>query len=58
MCINTIEDIVGCNNPTMIGVNTDFVVVFNTLNQIYHVFYKGKILLNKFRYADVKSYLN
>ena len=42
---------------TLIGKNTDFMVTFDGL--VYTV-YKCKILLvgNKYKFSDVKSYLN
>ena len=42
----------------MIGKNPDFVVVFDTSEQKYNVFYKKKLIITKEKFADVKSYLD
>lgn len=42
----------------MVGKNTDFVVVFDAHTQKYNVYYKGNLLISKYRFVDVKSYLN
>lgn len=42
----------------MVGNNTDFEVNFNTQKQQYDVYYKGKFLISKDRFVDVKSYLD
>jgi hypothetical protein len=46
------------SNHRMVGKNTDFVVIFNTQQQRYDVYYKGKHLISKEKFADVKSYLD
>lgn len=42
----------------IIGKNTDFVAIFNTQNQKYDVYYKGKLLITKDKFDDIKSYLD
>jgi hypothetical protein len=46
------------SNHKMIGKNTDFEVIFNTQQQRYDVYYKGKHLISKEKFVDVKSYLD
>jgi|LakMenEpi03Aug12_release.lakeMendotaPanAssembly.Ray.scaffolds.fasta_scaffold2984323_1 hypothetical protein len=46
------------SNHKMIGKNTDFEVIFNTQQQRYYVYYKGKHLISKEKFVDVKSYLD
>ena len=46
------------SNHRMIGKNTDFEVIFNTQQQRYDVYYKGKHLISKEKFVDVKSYLD
>ncbi len=44
---------------TLIGVNPDFVVVYDPQYCVYDVYYKGKFLIgNKYRYREIASYLN
>jgi hypothetical protein len=42
----------------MVGKNIDFVVIFDTQNQKYNVYYKGKFLISREKLVDVKSYLD
>ena len=42
----------------LIAEKGDFQIYFETNNQEYIVYYKNKILIrNKFKYSDVKSYV-
>ena len=44
---------------TLIGKNTDFKVVFDSNTQCYTVYKKDKLLItNKFKFVDIKSYLD
>jgi hypothetical protein len=38
--------------------SSDFVAVFNANKQMYDVFYKGKLIISKYKFSEVKSYLN
>lgn len=40
------------------GKNTDFIAIWNCNSQSYSVYKNKKFLIKKFRYADVKSYLD
>jgi hypothetical protein len=43
----------------LIGKNKEFTVVFNPDTQMYTVYKSGKMLIsNKYRYRDIKSYLD
>lgn len=41
----------------MVNSKDDFEIWFSTGEQKYTVFYKGKVLVNGYRYRDVKSYV-
>ncbi len=43
---------------SLIGKNKNFIVVYNTQQQTYDVYYKKKFLITKERYIDIQSYLN
>lgn len=42
----------------LIGIKDDFTVYFDCYNQVYNVFKNNKLLIKKYRFSDVKSYLN
>ena len=44
---------------TFVGVNQNFIVIFNPTYQHYKVYYKGNdIGITKYKYSDIQSYLN
>jgi hypothetical protein len=45
------------DSNVLTGVNSDFVAIFSSSKQMYEVFYKGKLLITKTKYSEVKSYL-
>jgi hypothetical protein len=55
---NKINEYNSGSSNKMIGNNPDFVVIFNTEKQKYDVYYKGKLLISREKYADIKSYLD
>lgn len=42
----------------LIGNKDDFTVYFNANSQSYIVFKDNKLLISKFRFVDIKSYLD
>lgn len=41
-----------------IGKNPDFKVIWDCNAQEYIVYYKGKFVVKKYKFSDVKSYLD
>lgn len=40
------------------GKNTDFKVIWNCAEQSYSVYKNNKFIVRKFRYSDIKCYLD
>jgi hypothetical protein len=40
------------------GKNKDFNALFDTKKQVYVVYYKGNVLTKKYKFSDIKGYLN
>lgn len=41
-----------------VGKDTDWIVVWNCQLQTYFIYRKGKLFTKKYKYSDVKLYLN
>ena len=46
------------NTHKWTGKDVDFVVEWSPMNQLYKVIYKGKLFALKYRFRDVKQYLD